>query len=836
MIRNTLFALSVSILFVIPLFAAQTIAEKKASLSGGGLDLDPKTQAKLTAVNQDVTLLRDELHKLYHEAWTLHQQGAPEEEFRSLLVEINTLRSDLLTVQDAWRVSASSSDQGEKYALWQQPETTLEQLIIDYGSQDYVYLMSEEIAKIVLSVNSNLPIPRAVWGEMLEAILTQNGVGIRQVNPFLRELFFLSESNSPIKHITNDRKDLEFFPREMRVAFLLSPSPEDVRRIWFFLDKFINPNTTVLQLVGRDILIISQVGDILDLLKLHDFVVSNQSDKEYRLVALSRVPAMEMAQVLAAVFGDVIIGDAAKAPVIEGEEPPPPEANILQVVVLESLSQALFLVGTKAEVNRAERMMRDVESRIAGGREKTIYWYVAKHSTAEELADILEQIYSVMIRERVGAVGQSEDLEGDQQIQQVDANSAIDLTIEDRPVPLDYDRYRDTFYEKGNFVVNPAPVGLTPLNKEKKQAKKRANFIVDPKTGAIVMVVERDLLPQLQEVLRKIDVPKRMVQIDVLLFEKKISDRTDYGLNLLKLGDNASKTNLSSVCWNDTATSASNDGIFAFFLSRPGGTHAAAFDLIYKFLLTQQDIQINANPSVITINQTPAQVAIVEEFSINTGQFEVKTSDGVSLKDSFTRAQYGINLEITPTIHMRTGDDDLWDPDMPDYITLETYVSFDTVESSGVAQQPNVTRRNIKNEALIADGQTIILGGLRRKTTNDFKESIPFLGELPGLGKLFSTTTMQDSSTEMFIFLTPKILDDPCADIERLKHEEMHRRPGDIPDFLYCLNEARNFERDRLLMQSLQVAIGRPKDPPYRTHRPCIEGPWHSLGEYNGCR
>ena len=113
---------------------------------------------------------------------------------------------------------------------------------------------------------------------------------------------------------------------------------------------------------------------------------------------------------------------------------------------------------------------------------------------------------------------------------------------------------------------------------------------------------------------------------------------------------------------------------------------------------------INANPSVLTINQTTARVAIVEEFSINTGVVEIDTTGGTTLKDFFTRGQYGVTLDITPTIHMRE-DFDEWDEDIPDYITLDTNVNVDTIQNEPILNpnRPVVTRRNIHNEVLIPD-------------------------------------------------------------------------------------------------------------------------------------
>ena len=86
------------------------------------------------------------------------------------------------------------------------------------------------------------------------------------------------------------------FPSNERVAFVLSPEPSDVRRAWFFLEKFVNPNSTVLQMLGRDILIVAQVAEVQELLKLYDFISLNRGDKEYKVITLNRVDAEEMSK------------------------------------------------------------------------------------------------------------------------------------------------------------------------------------------------------------------------------------------------------------------------------------------------------------------------------------------------------------------------------------------------------------------------------------------------------------------------------------------------------------------------------------------------------------
>ncbi len=60
------------------------------------------------------------------------------------------------------------------------------------------------------------------------------------------------------------------------------------------------------------------------------------------------------------------------------------------------------------------------------------------------------------------------------------------------------------------------------------------------KTTSILMVVRREELPKIKSLLKKLDVPKRMVQLDVLLVEKRLTDRRQIGFNLLQIGTNCS--------------------------------------------------------------------------------------------------------------------------------------------------------------------------------------------------------------------------------------------------------------------------------------------------------
>ena len=183
---------------------------------------------------------------------------------------------------------------------------------------------------------------------------------------------------------------------------------------------------------------------------------------------------------------------------------------------------------------------------------------------------MLDRIYRVLVKQRIGPQERREQEQiSAQQFIRDQAEQAVQAASASLPRHL----YEDNFYEQGAVAVNPAPIPVIPPINKRNPNKNRDNFIVDPKTGAIVMVVEQDILPRIQEITRKLDVPAKMVQIEVLLFEKKITDSTAYGLNLLRIGGKASNTNLNSITFNNIfpvggGFNPLQEGILQFALSR----------------------------------------------------------------------------------------------------------------------------------------------------------------------------------------------------------------------------------------------------------------------------
>jgi len=755
------------------LLYAQSISEKKNAIAQKS---GPKEQT-VQAVNETLAALRKELSEHQAEAAKLHQTEAPAELFSELLTKVVEARRKILQVEEEWRRTSAGDSQrsDDSFALWDQEEATLGQIVAEYGSQEFLYVVPPEMAAMKINLHSNLAIPREAWSQVLEIVLMHNGVGLKQINPFARQLYLLKQEFGAVQSIASNREDLEWVAGQTRVFYLLSPPIEQVKTVFSFFERFSDAKQTFVHQIGSKVALIASKDEVIKLLSLYDTVWQGRGGKVSKVISISKVNVREMEKILTAFFNENI------------EKTRPPFGKVEQEglgVFPLAHSNTLVLIGSKEVVERAERIVHDTEEQLQDPAEMTVFLYTCRQSDPQELAQVLEKVYISLVHgAQEGATKETEIT--------ISAQSPGGGKIPDGYPPI------------APLVVAPTPLKSATTGHVEIEEGPSEHFIPDPKSGTILMTVRRDVLGKIKELLKKLDIPKKMVEIEVLLFERKLNSRNDLGLNLLRLGksrNGAQYTPLGgpSISISEGLNSAVK-GVLQFFFHGPSHKYTPHFDLAYNFLMTQEDIQLNASPSVMTVNQSPAMISIVEERSINSGAAPIDTNKGTSFEKAFNRAQFGIIIKITPNIHPPENEGE------KGQVTLSTDISFDTTNSLPSDDQPLVDRRHITNEVRVVDGETIILGGLRRKTKIDTEEKIPILGEIPGFGKLFGTSRLTDNETEMLFFITPKIVLDPAAQLEKLREEDLKKRPGDLPEFLQRVIEAQNKEKNRFFKQSLKL-------------------------------
>jgi len=733
-------------------------------------DDDSFLQLEAADANQEMGNLREEIEKKYDIAKEMLERNASDDEFKVLLGEINQLKKQLHEEQIEWKKKASSDESQikEDYAYWDQGETTLSSLVMEYGSTQYLYVIPYEIGSMKINLYSTIAIPQESWDEMITMILIHNGIGVKQINPYLRQLYILKHDPSFVEAVTHNMGDLNHIKDSSCVFHVFNVPEEKVKSAENFFQRFSDPKQTTIQSMAGKIILIGTKENIIRLIQLYEAVWDKDSDKSMATLSLKKLQIKEAEQILRSFFQE---GSHRGRPPIYSSM-----SDELQIFPLSQTNQ-LVLIGSDYLINRSRKIIEDLEMQVDEPGEKVIFWYTCKHTNPEDIASVLNQVYHSLshssLPQEKKSVGIQENIT--QNINTKDPASSNRINLPVNPPKV----------EPGSFTA--------AQNAEKKS---HGNFIVDGKTGSILMVVRKEDLPKIKNLLKKLDIPKQMAQIDVLLVEKKLIDRQQMGINLLKIG-NGSKNQKQTAFDFDAQKGTGKQGVLDFIISRSKGK-LPSFDFAMSFLMGQEDLRINANPSVLAINQTPATISIVDEVSINNGA--VASESGNRIEKSFTRAQYGINIILTPTIHPPDDNEE----EAKGHITLQADITFDTPHSLD-NERPPVTRRHIINEVRVADGETIILGGLRRLSDEASREKIPFLGDIPGIGKLFGTTKQSENSTEMFIFITPKIIKDSVMDLQKIRQKELEKRPGDIPEFITKIEKAKQEQKRRAFAQTMKV-------------------------------
>ena len=144
-----------------------------------------------------------------------------------------------------------------------------------------------------------------------------------------------------------------------------------------------------------------------------------------------------------------------------------------------------------------------------------------------------------------------------------------------------------------------------------------------------------------------------------------------------------------------------------------------------------------SNPKVFTLDNQLATVTQGEEIPYQT------TSEGTT-STSFKEA--ALKLQVTPSI---IGDGN---------VLLTIQVNNDTPNRSSESDEPPINKMEIVTKLLVADGDIVVIGGIKKNVIANSKSQTPGLGNVPVIGNLFKGKSKSDNLDELLVFIAPRIL------------------------------------------------------------------------------
>jgi len=292
----------------------------------------------------------------------------------------------------------------------------------------------------------------------------------------------------------------------------------------------------------------------------------------------------------------------------------------------------------------------------------------------------------------------------------------------------------------------------------------RGSTVVDTRTNTLIVRETTKRLDDIKKLIHKLDIPVRQVMIEARVAIASTNFTQNLGVKFgaakqvnlgngktFAIGGAGTQGNLQPSADGTIGTvnsSLVDLGAAAIAGSPPGAlgmTLAKGADYVLNLELQalQADgkAEILSNPRVMTMDRCTA--AMMQGVEI-----PVTTPGAVGVTATTTYKPAVLELDVTPQI-TPSGS-----------VIMNLIVTKDSQNSTTnpVSGNPGIDKREVKTSVLVEDGETVVLGGVYENQNSSGKNKIPFFADLPGIGFLFTNSTINKVNTELLIFITPKII------------------------------------------------------------------------------
>lgn len=246
----------------------------------------------------------------------------------------------------------------------------------------------------------------------------------------------------------------------------------------------------------------------------------------------------------------------------------------------------------------------------------------------------------------------------------------------------------------------------------------------------------------IEKIMNANDLKEAEVILDVEILEISRNNSLKYGWNFdnglsVTASVSGSTDGTSSAVTLGTLSSLSSDNVI---LSLPG--------IVINLMKQDSDAQTLANPRVRVLNNKQAKFHIGDRIPIQTSTVQSTTVGQVT--STFEYKDVGIKLNIEPTIHLNNT------------VTLKMGLEIsslgDAIDFGNGQKQYRFGTRNTDTVINLRDGESVIIGGLIKDEERKSRVKVPFLGDIPVIGRLFSSTDNSAIKTDILMSITPNIV------------------------------------------------------------------------------
>jgi general secretion pathway protein D len=227
------------------------------------------------------------------------------------------------------------------------------------------------------------------------------------------------------------------------------------------------------------------------------------------------------------------------------------------------------------------------------------------------------------------------------------------------------------------------------------------------------------------------------------------------------------------------------------------GQSIPSFGVMLQALEHNKDVNVISRPHLLTMDNMKASISVGQQIVFQTSAVGAVT--GTSLISNYQRQPVALTMELTP--HLNESDT----------VRLEIDGTIEDVaegQSATAPGGPSTNQRKLKTAVVVHDGEAVVLGGLQKESDSESVDKIPFLGDIPLLGRLFQTRSKSRVKQDLLIILTPYIIRGP-EDLRRIECKRQEERQ-EFLDRFSAFQDHRDashidYRRQRGLLEEINV-------------------------------
>jgi len=272
-------------------------------------------------------------------------------------------------------------------------------------------------------------------------------------------------------------------------------------------------------------------------------------------------------------------------------------------------------------------------------------------------------------------------------------------------------------------------------------------------TNSLIVHADPEDFPEIEKIIKELDVLTNQVLIEALIAEVTYDKTKELGIEWAtskkfknEKYTGAAGTNLGTL-ENYATTGVPPEGL-SIAMYKGDLTFPLSVGALINMYAKDTHFNILSTPQIMTADNQEAIINVSENIPYLKETRFVQSSTGGTgdVIKSYDYKDVGIVLKITPQISQDK------------YVKLKISQEVTKLVEGGLPEAPTTAKRSADTTLIVPNNKTVVLGGLMRNDTENSIVKVPFLGDIPGLGKLFRKESKKSVKTNLLIFITPHII------------------------------------------------------------------------------